>query len=86
MRSAEAKTRALADGKAAMVARLVWQLQVGDMAFRCLRQPNGTFEVQSRTKSWRKIGAGADAALLLRKIVASKVMQTCLSTQAGNPT
>lgn len=83
----EQHTHKMAAGKSAVAARTRWQLQVGPVAFRCLKNIGGD-EVQVRdAKGWKRLGVlhgvdltHYDAATVLRMIVASPVVRKALGT------
>lgn len=63
----------MASGKAAIVARTVWYIDLGLLCARCLREPDGSFIVQARTsKGWdERLASGTDPWELLRRLTAS---------------
>lgn len=59
-------------GRAAVAAATAWQLDLGAVAFRCVRDGDG-YVVQQRqggSTPWAQFAAGADATALLRQLVA----------------
>jgi hypothetical protein len=69
--SQDSNVRARVDGRNAVVARTVWQLEVlGGVAFRCVAQSEAAYVVQVRTgKGWEPLGSKSspDPHELLRR-------------------
>jgi hypothetical protein len=74
--------RARADGKLAMRARIVWQLDAGPLAVRCVRNNSG-FVVQGRSdKGWTEVlGEGTDAHKLLAQVCLTPAIGAALAEE-----
>lgn len=70
---------ARADGKAAVLSRTVWRLDVGPVSARCLKE-NNEFIVQVKgPKGWnRAVGRGPYALALLKATAASAGVRTAI--------
>jgi len=68
-------TKAMVAGKQATQARTVWQLEVGEARFRCLRQKVGfTVQVRGPTGAWETFCRGERQLQLLFRLVESDTM------------
>ncbi len=64
--------RARVDGRQKKAALVVWQLTVGPLQFRCVRNRTDSFQMETRSdKGWGKMGLPVNNPLSLLRFLAS---------------
>ncbi len=75
--SAEHKRAA---GKQAVQARIIWELRIGEVGFRCLHNGmNRIVEERVPGQGWGQLTTGVDAVELLTRLVTREQLQKILA-------